>query len=80
MSRKDKREQEIRDNTRNVSLEDFEWLITKYGHIKEGRNHPKAIIGKRVYPYKRTNPIKAPYVEKLIEMIDDPGRQGVPDE
>jgi hypothetical protein len=42
MSSQEKRESKIRENTKNVSLEDFEWLINKYGYIKAGGNHPKA--------------------------------------
>jgi hypothetical protein len=80
MSKRDKREQKIRADIKNVSLEDFEALINQYGYIKEGARHPKAIIGKRVYPYKRTNPVNVPYVEKLIEIIDDLSKQGKSDE
>jgi hypothetical protein len=33
VTKADKREQKIRENTKNVSLEDFEWLVCHYGHI-----------------------------------------------
>jgi len=71
MSKADKREQRIRENPGNVSVEDFEALIKRYGYVKEGGAHPKAIIGKIKYPYKRENPIKQAYVEGLLEIIDD---------
>jgi hypothetical protein len=71
MSKADKKEQRIRKNTNNVSLEDFEALIKRYGEIIEGGSHPKAHIGNHVYPYKRENPVKAHYVEAILEFIDE---------
>lgn len=70
MSRKEKLEDKIRRNAGNVSLEDFEALVKKYGRIIEGSKHPKAIVGKRVFPYKRTNPVHRIFVEKILEIID----------
>jgi hypothetical protein len=70
MSKVDKREQKIRGNTKNVSLADFEALINQYGYIKFGGSHVKAIIGNVMFPYKRTNPVKPPYVEGILEIID----------
>jgi hypothetical protein len=70
MGKKLKREQKIRDNTRNVSLEDFEWLINQYGYIKTGGNHQKARIGNMTITYKKENPIKSHYVEQILDMID----------
>ena len=70
MSKKSKRELKIRENPRNVSLDDFEWLVNQYGCIKPGGNHVLAVIGSRTFPYKRTNPVHPPYVKKLIELID----------
>jgi hypothetical protein len=70
MSKAEKGEQRIRQNPKNVSLEDFEALINQYGYIKFGGNHPKAIIGKIMFPYKRENPIKPAYVEGLLAIID----------
>ena len=70
MAKRGKREEKIRINSKNVSLNDFEWLISQYGKIKKGGNHPQAVIEKRVFPYRRTNPIRPPYVEKLLEIID----------
>jgi hypothetical protein len=70
MTKADKREQKIRQNTKNVSLEDFEWLICRYGYIKAGGSHPEAIIGQESYPYPKTNPIRQPYVLGLLELID----------
>jgi hypothetical protein len=70
MSRKEKREDRIRNNRNNVSLEDFEGLIKQYGYIEEGSKHPKAIIGKDVFTYRRTNPVHRPYVDYLLELID----------
>lgn len=70
MSKADKREQQIRENINNVSLEDFESLIKQYGNIKFGGNHPKAKIANITYPYKRENPVKPAYVEGLLKIID----------
>ena len=70
MPKRDKREQRIRNNPGNVSLEDFEALINTYGYIKEGGSHPKARIGTRTMPYKRENPVKPVYVEELLRIID----------
>jgi len=71
MSKKEKREIRIRNSPRNSSLEDFEALINQYGKINEGAKHPQAVIGNRVFPYKRTNPVLYPYVEKILEIIDN---------
>jgi hypothetical protein len=68
MGKAEKREQK---NRGNVSLEDFEALINQYGHIKFGGSHPKAIVGNIMFPYKRTNPVKPPYVEGILEIIDE---------
>ena len=70
MSKRSKREEKIRDNVTNVSLEDFEALINQYGYIKEGGKHPQAVIGMNKMSYKRVNPIKTAYVLQLIEFID----------
>ena len=70
MVKKEKQEDRIRHNPNNVSLEDFEALIKQYGEIREGSKHPKAVIGKRVFPYKRTNPVQRPFVVKVLEIID----------
>ncbi|NLE08547.1 MAG: hypothetical protein GX631_04760 [Dehalococcoidales bacterium] len=71
MSKSEKREQRIRDNTANVSLHEFEALILRYGEIVEGANHPKAHIGNHIFPYKRENPVKAHYVEAVLGFIDE---------
>ena len=70
MSKSEKREQRIRENIKNVSLEDFEALINRYGHIQFGGNHAKAIFGNLMFPYKRENPIKQAYVEGILDIID----------
>jgi hypothetical protein len=70
MSSKEKREQKIRDNHTNVSLEDFEALVMEYGHIREGGKHPQAFIGTEPLSYKRINPVHRPYVDYLIKLID----------
>jgi hypothetical protein len=74
VSNADKREQKIRWNTKNVSLEDFEWLIRRYGYIKAGGNHSIAVIGNQHYPYPRCNPVRQPYVKRLLELIDIKGK------
>jgi hypothetical protein len=70
VSKKEKLEVKMRNNPRNVSLGDFEALIRQYGQIKEGGSHPQAIIGRRVFAYKRTNPVLTPYVTKVLDLID----------
>lgn len=60
----------IRRNPRNVTLHDFEALIKRYGYIKTGGRHPIAVVGTRSFPYRRTNPVRPPYVKKLLELID----------
>lgn len=71
MTKADKRERRIRENPENTALEDLESLIGRYGKIVFGNNHPKAVIGGHVFPYKRENPVKAYYVEKILDMIDE---------
>lgn len=70
MGKADKREQKIRQNTKNVSLAEFEWLIRKYGTLEFGGNHALASIGNIRYPYKRQNPMNYHYVEELLRIID----------
>lgn len=70
MSKKEKLEAKIRNNPRNVSLKEFESLICQYGEIREGGSHPQAIIGKGVISYKRTNPMRSPYVALVLDLID----------
>jgi hypothetical protein len=74
MTKADKREQKIRENTKNVSLEDFEWLINKYGFIRSGGIHSTAVIGKWRYSYPRSNPVRQPYVKGLLVLIDKEGK------
>lgn len=71
MSKADKKEQRIRKNTANVSLDDFESLINRYGSVISGGNHPKAHIGNHIYPFKKENPVKAHYVEAILRLIDE---------
>ena len=71
MSKTDKRELRIRQNINNVSIEELEALIKRYGRIIEGGSHPKAFINGHVYPYKRHNPVSAHYVETIIKFIDE---------
>jgi adenylosuccinate lyase len=61
----------VRNNSRNVSLRDFEKLINNYGHVEEGTRHPKAIIGGSTMPYKRENPVKSCYVKELLAIIEE---------
>lgn len=79
MTKREKREQRIRDNLYNVSLEDFEALINRYGYIKGGGKHAKAMIGQRVFAYKRMNPVDHEYVEKVLEIIDQMNKRKVND-
>jgi dihydroorotate dehydrogenase len=71
MVRRVKREDKIRENPRNVSLKDFEWLINRYGNIKEGSKHAQAIVGKSHMTYKKENPVKTVYIRQLLQMIDE---------
>ncbi len=70
MARKQKLLEKVRGNKRNTSLVDFEALINMYGHIEEGRKHPKAIIGNYTMPYKREKRMKSCYVQDLLDIID----------
>lgn len=70
MSKDEKSLEAIRRNLKNVTLHDFETQIKRHGYIKEGRKHPIAVIGTRAFPYKRTSPVRPPYVKKLLELID----------
>jgi hypothetical protein len=70
MSKTDKREERIRQNPTNVSLEDFEALINTYGYIKKNGSHLKARIANYTMPYKRENPMKYCYVKDLLQIID----------
>ncbi len=71
MSRAGKREDKIRENPRNVSQEDFEWLVCRYGKLEFGGNHALASIGKVRFPFKRQNPVGHHYVEELLKIIDE---------
>jgi metallophosphoesterase superfamily enzyme len=71
MAKQDKRELRIRHNPRNVSLEDFESLIKRYGEIIDGHSHPKAHIANHIYPYKRENPVKGHFVYQILRFIDE---------
>jgi hypothetical protein len=75
LAKREKREERIRNNPSNVSLVDFEWLANQYGYIKEGGSHPQVVIGKRIFSYTRTSPVRTPYVEKLLEIIDSHKKQ-----
>ena len=70
MSKKEKVEARIRNNPRDVSLDDFETLVSKYGRIEMGAKHAKARIGNATLTYKRVNPIPPEYVNDLLEIID----------
>lgn len=75
MTKADKREQKIRANTRNVSLDEFEWLVRRCGTIEFGGNHALASIGDIRYPYRRQNPVDFHYVEELLRIIDERGER-----
>lgn len=70
MTRKQKLEDKIRNNIRNVSLHDFESLINMYGYIEEGGKHPRAIIDNCTLPYTREKRVKSCYVKDLLDIID----------
>lgn len=71
MTKKQKLEARIRNNSRNVSLGDFEELVTLYGHVKMGSKHAKAVIGGITLTYKRVNPVPKEYVVDLLHIIDN---------
>lgn len=70
MSKKERVEARIRNNPKNVSLDDFEAPVNKYGRIEMGGKHAKARIGNATLTYKRVNPIPPEYVNDLLEIID----------
>ncbi len=70
MSKKDKLEARIRNNPKNVTLDEFETLVNKHGRIEMGSKHAKARIGNSTLTYKRVNPMPPEYVVELLEMID----------
>ena len=70
MPKKQKLVDKIRNNKRNVSLQDFETLIEVYGYIDKGGKHPLAIVGNKTMPYKRERRVKACYVTDLLRIID----------
>ena len=75
MTGREKREQKIRANPSNVSLEDFESLVRCYGHIEEGGKHPHVVIGPRMLAYKRINPVRRSAIKKTLEIINDLSKQ-----
>ena len=70
MTKKAKLEAKIRNNPKNVSLDEFESLVLSYGHIKMGSKHAKARIGKFILTYKRISPMPPEYVTDLLDIID----------
>ncbi|OGO44887.1 MAG: hypothetical protein A2137_03170 [Chloroflexi bacterium RBG_16_58_8] len=70
MSKKEKLEARIRNNPKNVSLDDFELLVSKYGHTEMGGKDAKARIGGFTLTYKRIHPMPPEYVIDLLEIID----------
>lgn len=70
MSKREKLEVKIRNNPRNVSLDEFESLVNQYGYIEMGGKHAKARIGTATLTYKRVSPIPPEYVIDLLEIID----------
>ncbi len=76
MTKNRKRLDKIKQNPRNISLDDFEALINQYGFIKEGSKHPRIIItGQPSIPYKRESPVKKCYVDELLEAIEKADRE-----
>jgi adenylosuccinate lyase len=70
MSKKDKLEDRIRNNLKNVTLDDFETLVSMYGRIEMGSKHAKARLGNATMTYKRVNPMPSEYVTDLLNIID----------
>ena len=70
MSKKEKLEARIRNNPKNVSLDDFELLVQRYGRIVMGTKHAKARIGNFTLTYKKASPMPPEYVVDLLDIID----------
>ena len=70
MSKREKLEAKVRNDPKNVTLDEFESLVNQYGHIEMGGKHAKARIGTATLTYKRVNPIPPEYVIDLLEIID----------
>ena len=70
MTKKEKLEARIRNNPKNVALNEFESLVNIYGHIKPGSKHAKAVLGNKTLTYKRANPVAEVYVNDLLKLID----------
>ena len=71
MTKNQKRLDRARQNSKNISLTDFESLVNQYGFVKEGTKHPRAVItGQASIPYKRESPVKKCYVDELLEAIE----------
>jgi hypothetical protein len=70
VSKKEKLEARIRNNPRNISLDDFETLVRKHGYIEMGGKHAKARIGNNTLTYKRVNPMPPEFITDLLEIID----------
>ena len=71
MTKNQKRLDKVRQNPKNVSLDDFKELVSQYGFIKEGAKHPRAVIaGQASIPYKQESPVKKCYVDELLEAIE----------
>ncbi len=70
MTKKEKLEAHIRNNSKNVSLNEFEALVNIYGYSKPGGKHAKAVLGNKTLTYKRANPIDPVYVDDLLKLID----------
>ena len=76
MTKKDKREQKIRDNIKNVSITELESLVKQYGQIVTGGSHPKAVINDHTFPYVKENPVNFNYVKRILEIIDEMKEEG----
>lgn len=70
MTKRGKLEARIRNNPKNVSLDEFETLVKAYGRIEMGGKHAKARVGAATLTYKRVSPMPPEYVTDLLEMID----------
>lgn len=70
MSKREKLETRIRNNPKNVSLDEFETLVNIHGRVDMGSKHAKARIAQYTLTYKRVNPIPMEYIIDLLEIID----------
>lgn len=79
MTKRDKREERIRNNPKVVTFEELDWLLRQYGFVEVRRTgshaayrHPDQAIGSgyiKPIPYRRPYLLTC-YVKDVLEMLD----------